>query len=164
MARGKKTGGRARGTPNRRTRVLREVTNKALESGEAITPQEFMLSLVNNRELDLPLRLEAAKAVAQFVHPKLSAVHNVNEDLSDRYMLCGEPLTEDEWNAAYCQPTIAGRGQQLGVTMKHVDALRLEVIEAENANLKEELARLKRAAEERELTPQEFVRRLPVLS
>jgi hypothetical protein len=144
---------------------LRESTNKALESGEAISPQEFMLSVLNNRELDLQTRLDAAAKVAPYVHPKLIAQDNLNQDAGDQYFISDEPMSPEQWEAEFCQPTIEGRGQPLGVTINHVDALRMEVLEAENTALKEELARLKRAAElPRELTPQEIQRRLPALS
>jgi hypothetical protein len=39
-----------------------------------LTPVDYLLAIMRNETLDMPVRLEAAKAVAPFVHPRLSSV------------------------------------------------------------------------------------------
>jgi hypothetical protein len=85
MALGRKTGGRSRGTPNRKTREQQEHVRKT-----GVTPLEFMLNLMRT---ELPedassmekasmrsLQFEAAKAAAPYVHPKLSNVEMSGKD------------------------------------------------------------------------------------
>jgi hypothetical protein len=70
MAIGKKTGGGSRkGKPNKAT-AARE---KAIEAS-GLTPLDFMLGAMRDDEQPINIRLDAAKAAAQYVHPKLSAV------------------------------------------------------------------------------------------
>jgi hypothetical protein len=61
--------GRPAGSPNTRTREL-----VAAVEAEGITPLAFLLGVMRNEKQDLCTRLDAAKAAAQYVHPKLSAV------------------------------------------------------------------------------------------
>lgn len=69
MAQGRKTGGRTKGTPNRATAARQQ---EVAESG--LTPLDFMLQVMRDEDKPEDFRLEAAKAAAPFVHPKLSAV------------------------------------------------------------------------------------------
>jgi hypothetical protein len=70
MAIGKKTGGGSRkGKPNKAT-AERE---RAIEAS-GLTPLDFMLGAMRDDEQPINIRLDAAKAAAQYVHPKLSAV------------------------------------------------------------------------------------------
>jgi hypothetical protein len=39
-----------------------------------LTPVDFMLSTMRNRKLDLATRLDAARSVAPYLHPRLSAI------------------------------------------------------------------------------------------
>ena len=64
-----KTGGRRRGSRNKRTRELLE----RIESS-GITPLDYMLATMRDPELPMELRFEAAKSAAPYVHPKLAAV------------------------------------------------------------------------------------------
>ena len=66
---GLKTGGRHRGTPNRVTAQERAAI---AESGQ--TPLNYLLSVLRNEALGVGERMEAAKAAAPYVHPKLSAI------------------------------------------------------------------------------------------
>lgn len=64
-----KTGGRAKGTPNKAT------ANKAAaiaQSGK--TPLDYMLGVMRNAKQPDDIRLDAAKSAAPYVHPKLAAV------------------------------------------------------------------------------------------
>lgn len=49
-----------------------EMTAKAEKAG--LTPLDFLLSIQNNPNIEIHKRIEAAKAAAQYVHPKLSSV------------------------------------------------------------------------------------------
>lgn len=68
MAAGKKTGGRQKGTPNKATAA------KAAEiAASGLTPLDYMLSVLRDEANDPIARLDAAKAAAPYVHPKLAS-------------------------------------------------------------------------------------------
>lgn len=69
MAKGAKTGGRKRGTPNKKTAELQ----KKVAAG-GTDPLDYLLEVMRDTKASLPDRLEAAKAAAPFVHPRLAAV------------------------------------------------------------------------------------------
>lgn len=85
MAKGKKTGGRQKGSRNKRT----EAQAAAIESS-GLTPLEYMLSVMRCEvPNDAPLRdyiaaevlrLDAAKAAAPYVHPKLANIELTGKD------------------------------------------------------------------------------------
>jgi len=81
-----KTGGRQRGTPNRLT-----LRRKAELAASGLSPVDFLLQTMRNEELDLATRLDAAKAVAPFIHPRLSAI-----DASVRTEATAVQLTDQE--------------------------------------------------------------------
>ncbi|MFD0738249.1 hypothetical protein ACFQZQ_02960 [Lysobacter koreensis] len=64
-----KTGGRKPGSTNKAT-AAREATIAA----EGVTPLEYMLRVMRDAAADESKRLDAAKAAAPYVHPRLSAV------------------------------------------------------------------------------------------
>jgi hypothetical protein len=75
MAVGKKTGGRKKGTPNKAT------AKRAAEiAASGLTPLDFLLSVIRDNEADISSRLEAAKAAAPYVHPKLANVELTGKD------------------------------------------------------------------------------------
>ena len=69
MALGKKSGGRVRGVANKRS-LQREMQVAA----EGLTPLAYLLQVLRNEANDLPVRLDAAKSAAPYVHPKLAQV------------------------------------------------------------------------------------------
>jgi len=71
----KKTGGRKAGVPNRAT-AKREA--EIAKSG--LTPLEVMLKIMRNKNKTDEQRLDAAKAAAPYVHPKLAAIEHFNPD------------------------------------------------------------------------------------
>ena len=86
---GKKTGGRVAGTPNKRKRQA-VVAEAIARVGETI-PDAFagdahalLIATYKNPNLDLHVRLEAAKAALPYEKPRLQAVTLANEG--------GEPL------------------------------------------------------------------------
>ena len=68
MARGFKTGGRRKGTPNQAT-AARQAEIAA--SGE--TPLDYMLRVMRDQTEDVERRDEMARAAAPYVHAKLAA-------------------------------------------------------------------------------------------
>ena len=64
---GERRGGRKKGTANKRTR---EIADKAVAEG--ITPLEYLLSVVRDEGEERAVRIDAAKAAAPFIHPRLA--------------------------------------------------------------------------------------------
>ncbi len=69
MAAGRKTGGRTKGTPNKATKARDEMI-----AASGLSPLEYMLETMRDESLPKDTRLDAAKAAAPYVHPRLSAV------------------------------------------------------------------------------------------
>jgi len=69
MAPGIKTGGRQKGTPNRAT-VQRQ--QEVAESG--LTPLDYLLSIMRDEQAVIDMRIDAAKAAAPYIHPRLAAI------------------------------------------------------------------------------------------
>jgi len=66
-----KTGGRQKGTPNKAT-----AARAAEIAASGLTPLDFMLKVMRD-ENELPdVRLDAAKAAAPYVHPRLATIEN----------------------------------------------------------------------------------------
>lgn len=61
--------GRKPGSVTQRTR---EIAERALAEG--MTPLEYMLSVLRDEGNDTSTRMDAAKAAAPYIHPKLNAV------------------------------------------------------------------------------------------
>ena len=83
-SRRKKTGGRLKGSKNKRKAVaelMSDVVVKAVHEGE--TPLEYMLRVMRDRTQEHIRRDEMAKAAAPYVHARLNAV-DVNHDVNDR--------------------------------------------------------------------------------
>lgn len=59
--------------PGARNKKTEEQVKAVEESG--LTPLEYMLSVMRDPVRDAGERLEAAKAAAPYVHPKLTAIH-----------------------------------------------------------------------------------------
>jgi len=81
MAKGKKTGGRVKGTKNGRTLARQALVDKA--TAEGITPLEVMLGAMREAwdKGDKPAAAGIAKDAAPYMHPKLSNImHGGDED------------------------------------------------------------------------------------
>jgi hypothetical protein len=72
---GPKTGGRRKGTPNRKTR---EQIEQIKASG--LTPLDFMLAVMRNPKARLAMRFDAARQAAPYVHPRLTAFEYSGKD------------------------------------------------------------------------------------
>jgi hypothetical protein len=71
MAKGKKTGGRPKGVPNRAT-----AAKVAEIAASGLTPLDYMLAVMRDEEEDPRRRDEMAKASARYVHPRLQAARH----------------------------------------------------------------------------------------
>lgn len=71
MALGKKTGGRAAGTPNKAS-----AAKAAAIEASGLTPLDYMLSVLRDEGRDTAERMDAAKAAAPYVHSKLASVEH----------------------------------------------------------------------------------------
>jgi hypothetical protein len=72
-----KTGGRTKGVQNQRTRKLAEDA-----AADGITPIEFLLNVMRDETHEFHARLDAAKAAAPYIHPRLTSVEaTVSHDL-----------------------------------------------------------------------------------
>jgi hypothetical protein len=69
-----KTGGRKKGTPNKRTVERAKAIDAIKASGR--DPITFFSDLLRNEEAPLNLRFQAAKELAPYVHPKLASVES----------------------------------------------------------------------------------------
>jgi hypothetical protein len=65
MAKGFKSGGRRRGSKNRKTRLREEAL-----AASTIDPMSFFLGVMRSNEVDQKLRLEAGKAAATYLYKK----------------------------------------------------------------------------------------------
>jgi hypothetical protein len=76
MAWGRKTGGRKKGTPNKRTSVLAAKADAAVAGSEGEMPLDYMMRVMRDPTTE-PHRQDAmAKAAAPYLHPQLAAIHH----------------------------------------------------------------------------------------
>ena len=80
MARGRKTGGRTAGMPNKRTLAKQEEMAGLAAKLIADDPLDIMLQIMRMPEASLELKLDAATRLAPYRHPRLQAVmHNLGD-------------------------------------------------------------------------------------
>lgn len=90
MAKGVKTGGRTKGTPNKAT-----AAKAAAIADSGLTPLDYMLQVLRGQHPEKAdpaqiiawesMRLDAAKAAAPYVHPKLQPVDGKTGDSAQRH-------------------------------------------------------------------------------
>jgi hypothetical protein len=97
MAKGVKTGGRKKGTPNKATEKRREIAEAELDKG--ITPLEVLLQTMRE-EWEQGNKAAAcliAKDAAPYIHPRLAA-HQVTGEITNYVMRMPEPaLSVEQW-------------------------------------------------------------------
>ena len=82
---GRKTGGRQKGSKNRKTKSLEarvaalQATVSAKEAAQTaqnsnLMPLDYLLMVMRDDSHEMPLRIDAAKSAAPYVHPKLSSM------------------------------------------------------------------------------------------
>lgn len=67
-----KTGGRTKGTLNKRTMVAQDKINQLLSENKS--PLDFLIDAMLNESLEMAERIDAAKAAAPYIHPKLASI------------------------------------------------------------------------------------------
>jgi hypothetical protein len=94
MAKGRKTGGRRKGTPNKAT-----AARQAEFAASGLTPLDFMLRVMRDEQADTATRLDAAVKAAPYVHPKLAAIDHSHSCAGSQgvYLISDHPITEEEW-------------------------------------------------------------------
>jgi hypothetical protein len=66
---GEQRGGRQRGTPNKST-LLKNAAIKAAATDPNLSPLDFLLNLMRQRDLPLEFRVTVAQQALPFAHPK----------------------------------------------------------------------------------------------
>jgi hypothetical protein len=104
MAKGRKTGGRKKGTPNKAT-----AARQAEFAASGLTPLDFMLEVMRSEENDLAVRLDAAVKAAPYCHPRLAAIDSTHRGpdggaVQVHYVITDKPMTADEWVASCVRP------------------------------------------------------------
>ena len=64
-------GGRPKGSRNKKT-----VENIAAAKRSGLTPLEYLLSVMKDEKLAAAARIDAAKAAAPYIHPKLTQIEH----------------------------------------------------------------------------------------
>jgi hypothetical protein len=75
---GPKTGGRRKGTKNKKDAIAQALFEEAARSDE--TPLQHFLAILRDPSEDKTRRFEAARAAAPYVHPKALVVAGIGED------------------------------------------------------------------------------------
>src|ERR1700737_2495742 len=78
MAKGKKTGGRKRGTPNHITVERKAKLTEAQMAGPP--PLDYMLGILRNEDAKPDARMGAAVHAAPYIHPKLATIEHGGKD------------------------------------------------------------------------------------
>ena len=81
---------RTKGSPNKATALV----EKHLAKKYGVLPREFLLDVMLDEALGLPVRIDAAKAAAPYVHPRLSQIdanHSGSIDVRAWMAKLGEP-------------------------------------------------------------------------
>ena len=77
MAKGFKTGGRTKGTPNRDKQALRELLSSLYPDYDPILA---MVEMANDEALEPSMRLDCHKTIANYIHPKMRSIEHIIED------------------------------------------------------------------------------------
>jgi hypothetical protein len=77
MAKGFKTGGRTKGTPNRDKQVIRDRLSSLYPEYDPILA---MVEMANDESLEPSMRLDCHKTIANYIHPKMRSIEHIIED------------------------------------------------------------------------------------
>ena len=99
----RKTGGRQKGTPNKKT-AARKAQEAAIAAEiedarfRGIEPLDYMLRVMRDEAEDKNMRFAAAKAAAPYRHPQLSSIKHVGDEPIEHVMIvrCKDMPTDDE--------------------------------------------------------------------
>jgi len=99
MAKGKKTGGRTRGTPNKAKMDLLERMRQRVRSS-TFDPLIEMAAIGYDKKEDPDRRLRALSECSKYVHPRLKAIEHsgaLEIGVSGVLRVPTGPANEDEW-------------------------------------------------------------------
>ena len=77
MAKGFKTGGRTKGTPNRDKQALRERLSSLYPDYDPILA---MVEMANDEALEPSMKLDCHKKIANYIHPKMRSMEHIIEN------------------------------------------------------------------------------------
>jgi hypothetical protein len=77
-----KTGGRKKGTPNKKTILLQEII-----AASGVTPLDYMLRVLRDENATAMERMDAAKAAAPYVHARLAAIEHAGNEVKPMRMV-----------------------------------------------------------------------------
>lgn len=81
MARGRKTGGRQKGTKNKRTEALEEAARRAIAGlPDGFTSLQLFQAVYRDDSMDVDTRMSAAEKALPYEHPRLSAVQHTGKN------------------------------------------------------------------------------------
>ena len=109
MARGFKTGGRQKGSKNKRTLLQEERTRALIDNAKEIIGGDlfdgdahaFLMLTYKDKSLLRNLLVDAAKAAIRFEKPALTAI-DANDTIEKvHYAISDEPMSIEEWKAKY---------------------------------------------------------------
>mgnify|MGYP001607522094 CR=1 FL=1 len=106
--RGKKTGGRQKGTPNKTT-----AEQQAEIAASGLTPLEHMMNVLRDPNTPPARRDDMAKAAAPYVHPRLSQVESKNEHIH-RYIarVPEKAVSAEKWQDQHQTSPLSGKPSQ----------------------------------------------------
>lgn len=98
--RNEKTGGRTKGTPNKRTQELCELME---DKFPGYNPVVQMAGIALDKDVEINIRVQCAKEVAQYLYPKRKAVELKGEIEAGPVMeeVTRQKLTKNEWLEAH---------------------------------------------------------------
>ena len=97
----RKTGGRMKGTPNKAT-----AAKAAAIAETGLTPLDYMLQVMRDPLAEPARRLDAAKAAAPFVHPRLNSIEHSGPNGGVI------PIAAVEWHVVRPKPPEAGASRR----------------------------------------------------
>jgi hypothetical protein len=109
MARGFKTGGRQKGSKNKRTLLQEERTRTLIDNAKEIIGGDlfegdahaFLMLTYQDKSLPHNLRLDAAKVAIRFEKPALTAIDAHSTIEKPIYAISDKPMPIEEWAAKY---------------------------------------------------------------
>jgi hypothetical protein len=89
-----KTGGRKKGTPNKKTQRLQVII-----AASGVTPLDYLLNVLRDENATAMERMDAAKAAAPYVHARLAAIEHAGNVQKPMRMVvqwggCEEPSND----------------------------------------------------------------------
>lgn len=97
MAKGKKTGGRKPGTPNKRSQELRDIL-----AAKGVNVPEMLLNLMDDVQMPVTKKADILLGLLPYLHPKLAALSHTFDpkDLSDADLIEEARLAIEHYQAS----------------------------------------------------------------